>query len=150
MNALLASMAGVNLIVNAFGGLGPGIQAASYAAMVFNNESLKAIYRVLRGIEISDEALAVDVIHDVGPGGEFLSHSHTLKHFRSEFFLPRLFDRTDFIVFEKSEQKNIVTRANEIARDIIKSHQPPELDKDIVKQLDEIMKNIHKKYVIKK
>ncbi len=147
MNVLLASMAGVNLIVNALGGLGPGIQAASFAAMVFNNESLKAINRVLRGIEISEEALAVDVIHDVGPGGEFLSHSHTLKHFRTEFFLPKLFDRTDFIVFEKSDKQDIVTRANEIAYEIMKSHQPPELDKDIVKQLDEIMKNIHKKYV---
>ncbi|UCG02491.1 MAG: trimethylamine methyltransferase family protein [Candidatus Heimdallarchaeota archaeon] len=149
MNALLASMGGVNLIVNAFGGLGPGIQAASYAAMVFNNESLKAINRVLRGIEISDEALAVDVIHDVGPGGEYLSHSHTLKHFRSEFFLPKLFDRTDFEVFEKSEKQDFVMRANEIAYEIINSHQPPKLDKYITKQLDEIMKNIHKKYVIK-
>ena len=149
MNALLASMAGVNLIVNAFGGLGPGIQAASYAAMVFNNESLKAISRVLRGIEISDEALAVDVIHEVGPGGEYLSHPHTLKHFRSEFFIPKLFDRTDFIVFEKSEKKEFVEHANKIATDILKSHQPPELDKAIVNKLDEIMKNIHKKYVMK-
>ncbi|MFX0122416.1 MAG: trimethylamine methyltransferase family protein [Candidatus Hodarchaeota archaeon] len=150
MNVLLASMAGINMIVNAFGGLGPGIQAASYAAMVFNNESLKAINRVLRGIEISDDALAVEVIQEVGPGGEYLSHSHTLKHFRSEFFLPKLFDRTDFTIFEKSEKQEIVTRANEIAYEVIKSHQPPELDKGIIKQLDEIMKNIHKKYVIKK
>jgi trimethylamine--corrinoid protein Co-methyltransferase len=149
MNALLASMAGINIIVNAFGGLGPGIQAASYAAMVFHNENLKAISRVLKGIEISDETLAVDVINEVGPGGEYLSHSHTLKHFRTEFFLPKLFNRTDFEVFEKIEQQDIATRANEMAKKIIDSHQPPELDKDILKQLDEIMKNIHKKYVIK-
>ncbi|MFX1516003.1 MAG: trimethylamine methyltransferase family protein [Promethearchaeota archaeon] len=150
MNALLASMSGINMIVNAFGGLGPGIQAASYAAMIFHNENLKAISRVLRGIEISDEALAIDVIHDVGPGGEYLSHSHTLKHFKSEFFLPKLFDRTDFAVFEKSERQDIVARANEIAREIIQSHQPLELDKGVLKQLDEIKKNIHKKYVLKK
>lgn len=150
MNVLLASMAGINLIVNALGGLGPGIQAASYAAMVFNNESLKAIKRVLRGIEISDETLALDVIHSIGPGGEYLSHPHTLKHFRSEFFIPKLFDRTDFYVFEKAEKQEFIARANEMAHEILKSHQPSELDNSIVKRLDEILKNIHKKYVSKK
>ena len=147
MNVLLASMAGINLVVNALGGLGPGIQANSYAAMIFHNENLKAISRVLNGIEISDEALALNVIHEVGPGGEFLSHSHTLKHFRSEFFLPKLYDRTDYDVFEKSEKQDIVLRAIEMAQEILQSQQVPELDADISKKLDEIVKNIHKKYV---
>ncbi|MFX0050615.1 MAG: trimethylamine methyltransferase family protein [Candidatus Hermodarchaeota archaeon] len=146
MNILLASLAGINLIVNALGGLGPGIQASSYAAIVFNNETLKSISRVLKGIEISDEALALDVIHEVGPGGEFLSHPHTLKHFRSEFFLPKLFDRTDFEVFEKSEKQDIIARANEMAHEIIVSHQLPELDKDILIHLDKILDNVKKKY----
>ncbi|UCE13248.1 MAG: trimethylamine methyltransferase family protein [Candidatus Heimdallarchaeota archaeon] len=150
MNVLLASMAGVNLIVNAIGGLGPGIQAVSYATMIFNNESLKAISRVLRGIEISDEALALDVIHKVGPGGEYLSHPHTLKHFRSEFFIPKLFDRTDYDIFEKSEKQDILARANEIAHEILESHHPPELDKGIVQRLEEILKSIHRKYVSEK
>ncbi len=147
MNVLLASMAGINLIVNALGGLGPGIQANSYATMIFHNENLNAISRVLKGIEISDEALAIDVIHEVGPGGDYLSHPHTLKHFRSEFFLPKLFDRTDFDVFEKSEKQDIVLRANEMAHEILQSHQVPELDADKSKKLDDIVKNIHKKYV---
>jgi len=147
MNVLLASMTGINLIVNALGGLGPGIQVGSYAAMIFHDENLKAISRVLKGIEISDEALAIDVIHEVGPGGEYFSHPHTLKHFRSEFFMPRLFDRTDYDVFEKSQKKDILTRANEKAHEILKTHQPAELDADIVKTLDEILKNIHKKYI---
>ncbi|MFX1282664.1 MAG: trimethylamine methyltransferase family protein [Promethearchaeota archaeon] len=147
MNVLLASMAGINLIVNALGGLGPGIQACSYAAMIFHDENLKAISRVLKGIEISDEALALDVIHEVGPGGEYLSHPHTLKHFRSEFFTPKLFDRTDYEVFEKSDKQDILTRANERAHEIMKTHHPPELDAKIVKALDEILKNIHKKYI---
>ena len=107
----------------------------------FKNEIKKQIEEC---IEVKEKLICeyVDVIHDVGPGGEYLSHSHTLKHFRSEFFLPKLFNRTDFIVFEKSEKQDIVLRANEIAHKIMKSHQPLELDKGTVKQLDEIMKNI--------
>lgn len=147
MNALLASLSGINLVVDAFGGVGPGVQANSYAGIVFHNENLKAISRILRGIEISDETLALDVINEIGPQGDYLSHSHTLKHFRKEFFFPTLFNRMDFEVYEKSEIKDIESRASEIAKEILKNHQPAELDKDILKHLDQIALKIQKKYV---
>ncbi|MFX0093485.1 MAG: trimethylamine methyltransferase family protein [Candidatus Hodarchaeota archaeon] len=147
MNGLLASLAGINLVVNAIGGVGPGIQANSYAAMVFDNENLKAISRILRGVEVSDETLALSVIDETGPGGEYLGHAHTLKHFKTEFFFPKLFDRQDFEIFEKSEQKDTQARAYEMAKKILAEHQPVELDKDIEKQLDEIMAKIRKNYV---
>ena len=73
--------------------------------MVFHNENLAAISRVLKGVEISDETLALDVIDEIGPEGHFLGHEHTLKHFRKEFFFPKLLDRRDFEVVEKESIK---------------------------------------------
>ncbi|MHA2335171.1 MAG: trimethylamine methyltransferase family protein [Candidatus Hodarchaeales archaeon] len=148
LNVLLASLAGINVIVNALGGIGPGIQANSYAAIVFHDENLKSISRILRGIEISDETLALDVIDDVGPSGDFLGHSHTIKHFRNEFFFPKLFDRRDFEVFEKKDKRDIRERSLEKANEILANHQPEELDNEIVKRLEEIMIGIQKKYVV--
>jgi trimethylamine--corrinoid protein Co-methyltransferase len=147
LNALLASLAGINLIVDALAGIGPGVQANSYAAMVFHNENLAAISRVLRGVEISDETLALDVINEIGPGGHFLGHSHTLNHFRKEFFFPKLFDRRDFEIFEKEKLKDTSLRSYEIAKTILAKHEPEALDSDIDKELKSIFSRIKKKYV---
>ncbi len=147
LNSLLASLAGINIIVDAFGGMGPGVQANSYSGIVFHNENLRAISRIMKGIEISDETLALNVINEIGPGGNYLGHSHTLKHFRSEFFFPKLFDRSDFEVYEKTERVDIEKRAYREARQILEKHEPKPLDSDISKQLDTILKAIHKKNV---
>ncbi|MHA1237081.1 MAG: trimethylamine methyltransferase family protein, partial [Candidatus Hodarchaeales archaeon] len=146
-NALLASLAGINLIVDAFGGLGPGVQANSYAAMVFHNENLRSISRILRGIEISDETLALDVINEIGPEGHFLSHGHTLAHFRNEQFFPKLFDRTDFEGFEKGSMQDLSQRSYETATKLLATHEPVPLDKDFEAELNSITKRIKKKYV---
>ena len=115
--------------------------------MIFHDENLKAISRILRGIEISDETLALSVIDEIAPQKDYLGHAHTLKHFRTEYFFPKLFDRRDFEIFEKTEQKDIQTRALEMANKILADHQPKELDKDILKQLDNVMVRIRKKFV---
>ncbi|MHA2175555.1 MAG: trimethylamine methyltransferase family protein [Candidatus Hodarchaeales archaeon] len=146
-NALLASLAGINLIVDAFGGLGSGVQANSYAAMVFHNENLRAVSRILRGIEISDETLALDVIDEIGPEGHFLSHGHTLDHFRKEYFFPKLFDRTDFEGFEKGLMKDLSERSYDTAAKLLANHEPVPLDKDLETELDKITTRIKKKYV---
>ena len=135
------------MIVDAFAGLGPGVQANSYAAMVFHNENLRAISRVLRGIEISDEALALNVIDEIGPEGHFLSHEHTLKYFRKEYFFPKLFDRTDFEAYEKGDMKDLSERSYEIAKKIIEKHEPAPLDKNIEEELEKITTKVKKKYV---
>ena len=56
-------------------------------------EATAFVERIARGIEVTPETLAVDVIDGVGPGGHYLGESHTLKHFKTEFWFPRLIDR---------------------------------------------------------
>ena len=114
--------------------------------MVMNNENLAAVARVLRGLEISDEMLALDVIDDIGPRGQFLGHKHTLKHYRNEFFSPKLFDRTDFEIFEKGDQKDTSQRAFEMANNLLEKHQPEPLDPDLDKQLEEVYLEVKKRY----
>ena len=115
--------------------------------MVFHNENLRSVSRILRGIEISDETLALDVINEIGPEGHFLSHGHTLKHFRKELFFPKLFDRTDFEGFEKGPMKNLSQRSYEMASELLATHEPAPLDKDFESELDNITKRIKKMYV---
>jgi trimethylamine--corrinoid protein Co-methyltransferase len=55
---------------------------------VIDNEILGMAMRVLRGVEVSDETLALEVIDRVGPGGHYRMEEHTLRHLRSEFYYP--------------------------------------------------------------
>lgn len=65
----------------------------SPAQAVIDDEIVRYARRYLQGVDVTDETLALDVIKDVGIGGEFLSHDHTFTHFRSAFFEPSLLFR---------------------------------------------------------
>jgi trimethylamine--corrinoid protein Co-methyltransferase len=61
---------------------------------MMDNEILGMCERVLRGIEVTDDTLAVDLIENVGPGGNFITEGHTVMNMMDEFFDPSLADRT--------------------------------------------------------
>ncbi|MBM4033889.1 MAG: hypothetical protein FJ291_19220 [Planctomycetes bacterium] len=61
--------------------------------MVIDDEVVSALARFARGFEVSEETLAFDLIREVGPGGQFLGTEHTVRHFRSELWEPRIFAR---------------------------------------------------------
>ena len=64
--------------------------AACPAQAVIDDEIIAYVRRLLRGVEVSDAALAVDVTRQVGVAGSFLAHDHTLENFRGEFFEPAI------------------------------------------------------------
>jgi trimethylamine--corrinoid protein Co-methyltransferase len=100
--------------------------------IVASDEFIGLVKRIMRGIEVSDETLALDVIDEVGPGGEFLSHAHTYDHFKEDWF-PSLFDRGSYESWVKEGKKPLGERANERVREILDTHDPlplPEGAKD--------------------
>jgi trimethylamine--corrinoid protein Co-methyltransferase len=58
-----------------------------------DNEILGMCQRVLRGIEVNDETLATELMIEKGPGQDFMTEDHTLRHMRDEFYVPRLANR---------------------------------------------------------
>ncbi|NIU58920.1 MAG: trimethylamine methyltransferase [Phycisphaerae bacterium] len=99
MSSLLVAMSGANYIHD-IAGLMEEDLTVSYEKLVMDNEILGMCQRVLRGIEVNNETLAIDLMIDKGPGKDFLAEEHTVKHMRDEFFLPRLANR------EKREELN--------------------------------------------
>lgn len=116
-----------------------------YAARVFALEELvldAEIFGLLRhlagGLDIDDEALAVDVIDAVGPGGNFLAEDHTVDHMRS-LWQPRLFDRGTWEAWEAAGRPSPRDRARERARGILASHVPLALEEGLAAELDAIL-----------
>jgi trimethylamine--corrinoid protein Co-methyltransferase len=89
--------------------------------MVLTNEIISMTRRFVEGIRLDEESLASGVIHDVGPGGEFLSHEHTMAHWR-ELWLPQLFDRQRLDPWIAGGSKGLGERLREATIGLINEH----------------------------
>jgi trimethylamine--corrinoid protein Co-methyltransferase len=92
-----------------------------------DNEILGMVQRAVRGIEVTEDTIAQDVILRVGPAGNYLAEEHTVAHMRSEFVFPSLSDREKREQWEACGSPSVQQRANERAREILAEHQPAPL-----------------------
>jgi trimethylamine--corrinoid protein Co-methyltransferase len=128
MSAVLAALAGSNFIHHAAGML-ENMSVVAAGQFVIDNDILGMAMRVLQGIEVNDETLALDVIDGVGPGGHFLMDDHTVQHMRSEFYYPSpVIDRQGWDMWQQDGGRDAAERAGQIARDILEHHRPEPLD----------------------
>ncbi|MCP4046741.1 MAG: trimethylamine methyltransferase, partial [Gammaproteobacteria bacterium] len=120
----LAAHAGANRICE-FGGMLGSLMGCSFESMVIDDEVGGMILRTLRGIEVSDETLAVDVIHAcaIDPG-HFLGTPHTLSYMNNEYIYPKLMDRERTDTWEKSGKTDLLTRAKVKSDEILNTHFP--------------------------
>jgi trimethylamine--corrinoid protein Co-methyltransferase len=141
---LISAMAGINFNTS-MGVIGPGEIGTSFEKIVLDNDLVGYVKRIMEGIEVNDETLAVDVIDEVGPGGTFLAHPHTRKWFRKEQYFPTLFDRRKYEDWVRRGRKDAVQRAKEQVQEILRDHWPQPLDKDIRKRIEDYVKVIEKR-----
>ncbi len=139
MSGLLPALSGANALSGA-GCIEGGI-TVSYEQLVIDNEIFGMIFRAVRGIDFDEEKLAVDVIIKVAQeSSNFLQQKHTLQHFQSEHFMPKLFSRSARARWEKMGGRSIVEVAREKAKKILAEHEPLRLDEDVKKKIEEILK----------
>jgi trimethylamine--corrinoid protein Co-methyltransferase len=110
-----------------------------FADLVFVNEAWGALKRIARGFAIDDNALALDTIKGVGPGGSFLSSKHTLSNFKKELWMPRLMERRPWAKWEQDGKKDMEQRAREMATEILASHHPKRLSPEVEANIDRIV-----------
>jgi trimethylamine---corrinoid protein Co-methyltransferase len=110
VSSLLLGRAGADFIHLAAGMLDSG-NAIAYEQYVIDNELLGMIERILRGIDVSEETLALDCICQVGPGGNYVLADHTVDHMFSEFFYPRLAVRQQYDRWVDQGRPTPLTRA---------------------------------------
>ena len=130
--SLLAAMGGSNYVHHAAGMLESMISVA-YEQYVIDDEIIGMSCRVLKGIDVDPEHLALEVIDSVGPGGNFMTSPHTLDHMRDEYFNGNgITDRKSRQKWEKEGSLNTRERAREKAQEILATHTPemipPEID----------------------
>jgi trimethylamine--corrinoid protein Co-methyltransferase len=134
---LSASLTGANLIHDC-GILDHG-SVASPAYNVIINEVLGMIRRYERGIILSDETLALDVMDRVGPGGHFLEEAHTLNNFRNIWY-PQLFERMDYDRWLEKGARHFEERLVEKTKQAM-THVSAPLSPEVIRELDRLAKH---------
>ncbi|MBN1314960.1 MAG: trimethylamine methyltransferase family protein [Anaerolineales bacterium] len=103
------------------------------------DEAIGYSRRITRGIEVNDDTLAVQVINDVGPNGHYLKHTHTRRHYKSEFFYPNLLDRQDFENWDMTGRLTMKDRTIARVRDILATHKPSPIKPETEKVIKEVL-----------
>ncbi len=137
---ILSSLAGSDL-VHDVGYMESGF-TSSLTLLTLCDEMIGSARRVLRGFDVSEEKLAVHVIDSVGPGGNFLSLEHTLKHFKEEIWMSQISDRQDYKGWKNGGSKTFKDKAEEKLRWILENHRPRPLKDSVQSQVSEIVKDL--------
>jgi trimethylamine--corrinoid protein Co-methyltransferase len=131
----LSEMAGSNLNHDV-GYLDFG-RTGSLEMIVTLDEIIDQVRRLYRGIPVNDDMLAVDVIREVGPSGDFLSHPHTLKHLMSTQWRPDLISRLGFEKWQAKGSTTLMGRAQKKLQQIMQEHQPVPIPADRAQEIQE-------------
>jgi trimethylamine--corrinoid protein Co-methyltransferase len=135
LSTLMASIVMSDMLLGV--GLLHGSRIWSYEQMMMDCEIFDIIVRVLNGIEVNTDTLALDTVHAVGPHGNFLTQKHTRKNMR-QIWVPKYMDRRPYEVWqEKGDGPRDWAKAKAI--EIYENHRPEPLDPDVSQELARII-----------
>lgn len=120
-------MSGANYIWHSAGWNEAGMHCST-AKFVVDAEQCAMAHRMVSGIQWDDFDEALAAIRDVGPGGHYLGHPHTLANFQRAFFMPKLFDNNSIEQWVADGSQDITTRALKHAKQLLSEYEEPTLD----------------------
>jgi trimethylamine--corrinoid protein Co-methyltransferase len=131
-----AARSGINFILHACGILGSYI-AMSFEKFLVDEEVCGMIKSMIASLALTDESIDIDVIKEVGIGGQYLTHPKTFQLCRTEFFMPALMSRKNPDAWAKEGKKRIDQIAEDKVAQRLASYEKPDIDPKIEKQLTE-------------
>ncbi len=140
VTAGLAAMTGINLLYEA-AGMHASLLGFCLESLLIDNDMLGSVNRNVRGIEVNDETLSVEVIGNVcteGPG-HYLGHDQTLNLMQKEYVYPALGNRMSPKEWNEAGKPDIVERATARKREILSTYYP----EHIAREQDRIIRANH-------
>jgi len=133
---IFAALSGANFIHDV--GYIESAMTGSLGQLVMCDEIIGMARRVVRGIRVDDDTLAVDAVSEAVETGDFLALDHTARHFRREFWFPRLMDRYRYGEWKAAGGKSLADRVWDRVREIITGPRAPALPESVLARLDAI------------
>jgi len=107
--------------------------------VVIVDEYIALNRRLLGGVVVDRETLAVETIEEVGPGGDFISSKHTQRHVRSAQWRPSILNRRGFERWREDGALDLRERARRKALELLEKNRPAPLDECVVRRIDELV-----------
>jgi trimethylamine--corrinoid protein Co-methyltransferase len=122
-----AVQGGGNFVLHSAGWLEGGLRA-SYEKMILDIDLLQMVSEMLSPLDLSEDALAVEAIRDVGPGGHFFGTQHTQDRYKTAFYAPILSDWRNFESWAEAGSPTAVEKANRVWKDRLATYEAPAMD----------------------
>lgn len=148
IGTLLACLSGGNIVQGAGGVYG---EITYHPAMtVLDDDVYGMVGRFLEGVDVTYEAFALDLIHQVGPlPGYYLDTEHTRNWWKKEQFMPKVADRLSYAEWMEKGKRSALVNARERVEHILATHQPTPLSKDQEKEIANILESARRTYAEK-
>jgi len=134
LNLMVAIRNGSNFILHAAGIL-DSYNAMSFEKFIIDEEIGSMALEYLKPVEITDKSIDLDLIKEVGIGGDYLSHPKTLEQCRSAFFMPNLVNRTGYAGWQENGGRRMDQKATDVLNDRLAAYEKPDIDPQIEKDL---------------
>ena len=142
MSQLMATLSGIHFVLHSAGIL-EGYMATSYEKFIIDDQICGMCKRIKRGETVDAEKLALDVIAQVGPGGEYLTNMHTFQNFRQELYAPIIEQKDSYAGWKEQGSPSIEQAANRKWKDILTTYEEPAMPAEALQELEAY---IQKKY----
>lgn len=136
LSLVTALLNGAN-IVHDVGFMDAGLQG-SLQLIAMCNEILGFLRAATKAVEVNDETLALGVVEELGPTGNYMGHDHTLRHFKEPFY-SKLIDKNPYSIWQKRGSTTMEQRAAKMVDDILAKHKPEPLPPEIQKAVHGIV-----------
>jgi trimethylamine--corrinoid protein Co-methyltransferase len=134
LNLYVALQNGSNFVLHAAGVLG-AYNAMSFEKFIMDEEICSHILEVFKPVTITDESIDLDLIKEVGIGGNYLAHPKTYEQCRTAFHLSNLMNRDGFYGWQENGTRHINDRATEIVNERLSQYVKPDIDPQLEKDL---------------
>ena len=131
LNTLWPSvLGGVNFVLHAAGWLEGGL-VSDIRKFIIDADQCSAMSVLTDGPDVTENGQAMDAIRQVGPGQHFLGCDHTQRNFETAFWTSKVSDNSTFEQWSSEGEVDQMQRAGEIAKKLLESYEPPEIDPSI-------------------
>lgn len=134
---LMNQLCGANLVHDV--GYLDGGKTGSLPFLVMCDDFISAARYIGSGTEISHDKIGVDTITKVGPAGNYLSEEHTMKYFRSEIWMPKVFNRMMYETWQQHGSKDCFELSREKAQSILKNDLANRPDKKVIEKVNKLL-----------
>jgi trimethylamine--corrinoid protein Co-methyltransferase len=140
IQVLMAALCGSALVHDV--GFLDGANIGSLDQLVMTDEIIGMTKRILRGVQVNAETIMLDLIEQIGPGGQYLTTRRSSALARKEVWLPTLLDRQPYDVWAERGSVSMEERVRQKTQKLLSTHQAPPLPQDILEQIGAVLQSV--------